>query len=371
MADAVIDVANGQEACIRKPNDENCQELTEEQKPAATLRAAKDDTTSNSSSESDSESDSDSSSDSSGSSSGSSTSSSSSSGSAGNRTSGGNLGKSRCPYSSPVQSSADGEDTSLHLKCKYAAQVAAWADHIPIGLGLCPWAGQSRTQKRLRYATCEETVLADVAQAILGEAELLSRADVPPLSTTLVVCPNAAALQDFETFDAWVKADLQQELKNKQLDDKITLVAFHPEFLRWRGLPDGVEVGSSVHSYWGTPGRKSLQTFPATIIDTSTSFFGNRKVKVRFDDGLGELYVPIEWLSCSVDSAGPVLPDNAMHRAPHPTVHLIRCSDLESLSIGQVERVKRRNAKRMMKLGWEGVERRLKQVVSQVEDGDV
>ena len=44
-----------------------------------------------------------------------------------------------------------------------------------------------------------------------------------------------------------------------------------------------------------------------------------------------------------------------MHRAPYPTIHLIRNEDLERLRARDVSRVKRNNARRMMELGWEGV----------------
>jgi hypothetical protein len=50
------------------------------------------------------------------------------------------------------------------------------------------------------------------------------------------------------------------------------------------------------------------------------------------------------------------LPDNVMHRSPYPTIHIIVNRDLASLCIRDISRVKRMNAQRMAKLGWDGVD---------------
>ena len=42
--------------------------------------------------------------------------------------------------------------------------------------------------------------------------------------------------------------------------ERVTLVSFHPKFLRWRGLPDGISVGSIVQAHYGMIGQKSEQT---------------------------------------------------------------------------------------------------------------
>jgi len=263
----------------------------------------------------------------------------------------------------------DSKEADVHTvqRCTYAAQVQSWTDRIPIGLGLCPWAGKSRSQGRLRYVTCEGNDPSCVAQMVLAEAEILNCADAVSLSSTLIVCPHVAAWKDFQIFDAWVTTGFKTESECIGFDEKITLVSFHPDFLRWRGLPEGVEVGTIVQSYWGTAGRKSFETSPATIIETQSCVFGMQKVKVRFDDG-SEQYVPIDWFAKSVNGLGAPLPDNAMHRAPHPTVHLIRNKDLAALCMRDVSRVKRRNAQRMMNLGWEGVAKRLSDKSQKVDD---
>ena len=113
-----------------------------------------------------------------------------------------------------------------------------------------------------------------------------------------------------------------------------------------------------------------------------------RRVKVRFHDIVGatdtgndacacgnnrrkEQYVPTNWIYATQnnddhdsandergrESSTAPLPDNAMHQAPFPTIHIIANSDLANLSIRDISRVKRKNAQRMMKLGWDGVQR--------------
>lgn len=71
-----------------------------------------------------------------------------------------------------------------------------------------------------------------------------------------------------------------------------------------------------------------------------------------------EQYVPTDWIDVPEgEEEGEPLPDNAMHRAPYPTVHVIANADLASLRARDVSRVKRINARRMAELGWEGLER--------------
>lgn len=227
----------------------------------------------------------------------------------------------------------------------------AWAVRVPIGLGLCPWAAKAHFQGRLRYVTCSGESAADAARLIAAEAEVLTTAGVAPLSSSLVVCPYVAGWQEFKTFEDWVTR-LQASSEN------ITLVPFHPEFLRWRGLPDGVGVGSVVSTHWGFIGSKSADTAPATIVDSGNKNpFGKRKVLVRFhessEERTQEQFVPIDWFEHS--HSGAPLPDNGMHQAPHPTIHLIRNADLATMTLSDVSAVKRRNAQRMLRLGVEGV----------------
>jgi hypothetical protein len=269
------------------------------------------------------------------------------------------------------------------------------------------------------------------------------------LMTTLVICPAVEDWKNrFDVFDHFVRSlslarPRQRRSENSNLDSgsdkssddrcsqsqdstetssysyhqqlsEITFVAFHPSFLRWRGLPVDTTVGSVVESHRRFGLQKSPQTFVATVTETSSTMdncvFGHRRVKVLFHDDNKEQYIPTDWVKglmkhrsdrddyhriktrssqidiyddcnsgsdsdkrshelnnlkdCSADVCpykviGPPLPDNAMHRSPHPTIHLIQNVDLGKLQARDVSRVKRKNAQSMMKLGWEGVELRI------------
>ena len=243
---------------------------------------------------------------------------------------------------------------------KEAQQVRAWSEQVPIGMGFCPWAVQS---KYLAYRLCDAIRPQDVAERVQKEARhlLSDQCNNSPLSSTLLVCPRVTAWQDhFETFDAFVKS---------LRVDAITLVSFHPQFLRWRGLPSNITVGNRVQSHRNVGGtQKTHETFRATLLGTSTVPFGRRKVRIRFDSDGKAQYVPVDWIKPisdndendttednAVATLGTPLPDNLMHRAPFPTIHLIRDMDLASLPMRSVSLVKRKNAQRIAQLGWEGM----------------
>jgi len=261
-------------------------------------------------------------------------------------------------------------------RCAIIDQTRRWTQRVPIGLGLCPWAGRSLRLDRLRIVVCDETSPIDAGLFIRGESRRLSEASIPELTTTLVVCPRVPEWQDeFDSIDEYVqtfKAEQNNILKNDEPDpgatsmlEQLTLVAFHPKFIRWRALPSNVDVGSVVHSHRGMCGfEKSSNPYLATIIETQSLCFGKRKVKVRFEDDGKEQHVPIDWLTCTSDEdgnpmpKGEPLPDNVMHRAPYPTMHLIRNVDLAALCARDVSRVKRKNAQLFSRLGWGGTYKR-------------
>ncbi|KAL7528680.1 hypothetical protein ACHAWF_002664 [Thalassiosira exigua] len=250
-----------------------------------------------------------------------------------------------------------------------ARAVRKWAADVPVGMGLCPWAVRSLSRGILRVVACRSDEPGGAAKRLEDEVASLLREEAPPWSTALVVCPRVKAWEDFDAFDEFVRD------QNRRHADDVTLVAFHPRFLRWRGLPSGVGVGCPVRSHWGTVGKKSATTASATVLETSGKAFGARKVKLRFDDdvdGLGrrEQYVPADWIEVPPGAAGPgpPLPDNAMHRAPYPSIHVIANRDLAGLCLRDVSRVKRTNAQRMARLGWEGLERRRLEVGTAVKE---
>lgn len=276
----------------------------------------------------------------------------------------------RAPINS-AEHHTDDDDVSLEQR-----RVKNWTLQIPVGLGLCPWASKSHNHGNLRYVTCRAETPRDVAVCVQREIQRLVRSDgePPPWSTTLVICPHINEWNEsFSTFDRFVSHDIWDQFKQDDNDernpstipDDITLVAFHPNFLRWHGLPDKIEKGSVVQSHYGFFGKKSVESAHATIVETCNKAFGMRRVKVRFHDTCNdrrqEQYVPTDWILIPDDCSqrGPALPDNAMHQAPHPTIHIINNADLASLSIRDISRVKRKNAHRMMKLGWDGIEEKL------------
>ena len=342
----------------------------------------------------------------------------------------------------------------------YIRETKRWVKLVPIGLGLCPWAVKSFYYRNINYRTCHGSTPSEVEDFIFDEeidsltdatsssssnrsskakASLISDNDTIEngaeennddegdgerenrrLMTTLVICPNVKAWSDdFEVFDEFVqnlssrrppKHSISSEFStcnnNKTENDTnpslegqlpVTFVAFHPLFLRWRALPEGVRNGSIVETNRRFGLQKSQETFSATIIETpktsKKAMFGLRRVKVRFQNDDKVQYIPNDWVKGLVEDGyvdgdsnnnydlnslpgefsdddifspsrpseagqyrqlqvGPPLPDNAMHRSPYPTIHLIRNEDLGKLQARDVSRVKRKNAQRMMELEW-------------------
>lgn len=288
---------------------------------------------------------------------------------------------------SSVDSSLDDTDANVSTSIdeeileddsKEAQRLRHWTEAVPIGLGLCPWAVSSQRQRRIRYRTCTHVETVAVAATIREEARILVQENSLPLHTTLVVCPyvadwnaatHAGASPDvschlpndaFPKFQEFVR-NLALEFQHENMP--VTLVAFHPQFLQWRDLPPDLEVGSTVQAYRMCGGvfQKSPQPWVATILETHNPVFGLRKIKVRFhhdtpNHSRREQYIPVDWLVLPHQSPlGDALPDNLMHRAPVPTIHIIQDSDLGSLRARDVSRIKRKNAQRMLTLGWEGV----------------
>lgn len=257
-----------------------------------------------------------------------------------------------------------------------AALVQQWVHAMPVGLGLCPWAIKAQRTGRIVYTTA--ATIEPVAVTVRQQAQvLLTRPDDEPWHTTLLVLPHLTQWKDnFEAFDTLV-TQLDEEMQQQG----VTLVAFHPAFLRWRGLPNGVGVGSVVHAYrrvvCPTTGRwiKSETTHLAQILQTVTRPFGQRRIRVRYLDNdnsktttttfaRSEQYISMDWCEFFGNnnnnnnndaSTRPPLCDNAMHRAPCATIHLIRQVDLQRLTARSVSRVKRINAQRTSRLGWQGL----------------
>lgn len=298
------------------------------------------------------------------------------------------------------------EDTSSSC---YIAEVKKWTERVPIRMGLCPWAVKSNNLKRTKYSLCESASPSEVASFVIREAELLCnnfdntndgrKGKCASLRTTLIVCPNVTEWScDFLAFENYLKdfpknaCSLEQNENYKgtqttaspqnnwgnetDILSRVTLVPFHPKFLRWRGLPEGVAVGSKVKchkSQFGT-NEKSSELYLATILEVNSRPFGRRRVKVRWIDDhedetlscidaktklsnrRNEQYIPTDWVvhetqKEQLDSRNErmELPDNMMHRAPYPTIHVIDNRDLYPLCVRDISRLKRKNAQLMVR----------------------
>ena len=255
---------------------------------------------------------------------------------------------------------------------RICAEVRSWVLKVPVGLGLCPWAIKSQSKGLLRIVTCESELSADGAEMLETEIELLLRDGAPPLSTTLLVCPYVDGWSEFQSFDNFVRFGIRDHFKKVDILERVTLVSFHPNFSRWHDLPDGIGVGSLVQAHYGMIGQKSEKSADATIIETNCKAFGLRKVKVRFHNNAlkGLTHVPTDWIVVTNETCPRLLIDNIMHRSPYPTIHMIVNQDLASLCIRDVSRVKRLNAQRMAKIGWEGLTDILDIDVRNTNDGD-
>ena len=334
---------------------------------------------------------------------------------------------------------------------QYCTETRNWTERVPIGLRFCPWAIKSKRQNRIKYISCLATDPFDVFDFIINEIKILcftelssssssSSSSSPPLplSTTLIICPFIEEWNNtFTVFDNFVKKFWMQqnrgepkyghhdvlqvpcndydydnsredEINNERKDDElmllflqqlqnqITLVSFHPKFSRWRGLPDNIKVGSIVQCHQGMSGfTKSQEIYLAKILETSSSIFGQRRIKAQFlEDGREqqeqnsndnsssnaadrkkttisnvkkEQYVPVDWIVFDDDTTTidrspppptttvrPPLLDNCMHQTPYPTIHLIQNNDLGTLCVRDISRLKRKNIKTIMKLAENG-----------------
>ena len=244
----------------------------------------------------------------------------------------------------------------------YSSSVREWTVRVPIGMNLCPWAKLSHKDGRIKYVTCPAEVQTplEASEVVWREIERLLDGSLPLWSTTLVICPHVAEWKnDYTAFERFCKNFGQKEGSSGEVPksrsqnsndtvDAITLVPFHPTFLRWRGLPETISTGSSIRCHRGLAGfSKSPEAHDAIVADRIPRGFGRRRVRVRFDDEI-EQCVPVDWVVLSEREQRPPLSDNLMHRAPYPTIHILRNKDLQDLSIHDISRLKRRNAKRML-----------------------
>ena len=289
----------------------------------------------------------------------------------------------------PVESSnLCSREENISSNNAYIREVRTWTEKVPIGMNLCPWAKLSHKKGRIRYVVASGEAVRTPKQAsdvVWKEIQRLlfvnknydkgnhncsfkqARSHLP-WSTTLVICPDVEAWRtDYKTFESFVEnlgTTIEHHSHKTSVPDdtgRVTLVPFHPHFARWRGLPETIVTGSVVRCHRGLAGfSKSPEAYSATVVDLQPPGFGKRRVRVRFHEahlegrgwGNTEQCVPVDWVVLEEEGGAdkdrwPLLPDNAMHRAPYPTIHILHNDDLQDLSIHDISRLKRRNAKRM------------------------
>lgn len=270
-----------------------------------------------------------------------------------------------------------------------AIDVRRWLDRYIIRHRLCPWARMADAGGGVRIvvskAKNERAVVADLQR----EARRLLEPPPPParppprLATTLLVCPSVSTwTDDFVRFDEFVK-DVQDNVLSG-----IRLVAFHPNFSRWRvaepGTSDELNVGDNVTAYvyeaWLDPEEvaaaeadadegeninvpahyfKSETPVPAVIENLDEKKVGVRKVMVSFhvpaeDSGedvqLHDL-VPTDWVTRNADtphSSYQLRADNLIHKSPLPVIHLLHSEELgeetQRVGMGFIKQLQWRNA---------------------------
>ena len=178
----------------------------------------------------------------------------------------------------------------------YSSCVREWTEKVPIGMNLCPWAKLSHKKGRIKFVTCHDQNPHEASKVVWEEIDKLLETPLPAWSTTLVIFPHVETwTNDFAAFGRFVK----EFGKEEELDTTtppigsipskdfgaITLVPFHPKFLRWRGLPETISTGSKIFCHRGLAGfSKSPGVCPATVIDLTPPGFGRRRIKVRFHE---------------------------------------------------------------------------------------
>lgn len=162
--------------------------------------------------------------------------------------------------------------------------VEKWLVDIVLKYRLCPWASQSMRKERIRIVTSNCTNEASLLDDLISESKLLCNSRMPPLSTTLLVCPHIATFNEFNRFESFVQS--ANKLDQSRLLDTVSLVAFHPEFSRWIALPSGIQEGDHIMCYFeceeivGTEVAFSRSNMPecAVLISYKENICGVRKV---------------------------------------------------------------------------------------------
>ena len=116
---------------------------------------------------------------------------------------------------------------------------------------------------------------------------------------------------------------------------------------------------AAVVAHFDAGGHRSPRAERAVVTSTDPEVVGARRVGLRFAAGGVEQHVPMAYVRSGAGIPGPLLPDNAMHRAPLPAVHLLRRRDLAAVAAAlpgdELAALELRNAARVRALSWEGL----------------
>lgn len=118
------------------------------------------------------------------------------------------------------------------------ATTQMWLEKIVIGLTLCPFAKAVYIKEQIRYSVCDATTSEDLSSFLIAELEILATADPTKIDTTLLIHPYV--LTDFMDYNDFLEV-ADKILDKTQLDGKIQIASFHPQYQFSDTEPDDIE----------------------------------------------------------------------------------------------------------------------------------
>ncbi|KAJ1448791.1 hypothetical protein M885DRAFT_537774 [Pelagophyceae sp. CCMP2097] len=236
-----------------------------------------------------------------------------------------------------------------------SCRVRGWVTEVVVRQGLCPWAAKAQ----IKISETEKRREDELLEVLHCEAKLLHERSWA-LATTLLVCTNLNKW-DARQFDAFVQAARVEG---------ISLVAFHPDFDRWR--EPSFKAGDRVRTHFSVAEadeeacaraqrqadeseepvdvdcvfRKSSELCTAVVVSMDEADLGVRTVRLRFDEDGEEEDVPLDWIKSK--RGGQLMGDCKLHRSPLPVIHLLKADELavEADRAGEdaIEALRHRNA---------------------------
>jgi len=217
--------------------------------------------------------------------------------------------------------------------------VQRWVDDFVIGHGFCPWAKPASEEGRIRIVSSDSCTEAGVLADLSAEAVQLAEGDTEPVpgqaNTTLLVCAQMDSWRDFHAFNKFYVSQLANGYAMAELD--LFIVSFHPNY---GSLGPELRKGQTIEL------GDNNAPVRGTLVDLNAGFGaqGQRLARVEIQGG-GETYI------CLPPAPDPV--GTIASRAPRPTLHLLRVSDLDQASDPDLQH---RNRQRAKELGAQGAE---------------